>query len=176
MRTAANALLLPLALRDGLAAAIPGFAESSGGGAAAAGGAVAAGGVAAKLSSVGIAKLGLTVAALTIGGTVVREVTLDSDPPRSSAPAAADQLPALVVEPSRPRFGPVRNVRGKQSGLSLASAVKDEARSRSREDETEEMSDDARTSPARSEVEPDDSGEREGGEAPDGSEPDDAGD
>ena len=80
IRAASSVLILPLALRDSLAAAIPGFSAAASG--AASGGASAAGG--ALLAKIGSAPLAAKIAAAVVAGTgttvTVAELRHDAKP------------------------------------------------------------------------------------------------
>lgn len=140
-RAAAGALTVPFALRDALAATIPGFAPEAAG--AAAGGGVAAV-VAAKLAAApAAAKLGAAVVATAAVGAGTYAGTSERPPP---PPPPAVVAPGTMLPPDPPATS---------AGTIGAGVAGDDVREeREREDETEERKDETDDRD-----EPDDEGE-----------------
>lgn len=132
VRAASGALVLPAALRDALAEAIPGFA---GGGA----GAAAAGGVLVKLGSVPLAA---KVAAVVVAGTgttvTVAEVRESRVAPRAAVERRAEPAtpaPLLVAAADPPRARPV----SRRAAVAPPAPVADDGRDDTDEPERETL-------------------------------------
>jgi RNA polymerase sigma-70 factor (ECF subfamily) len=159
-RLAQGALAIPLALRDELERAIPGF-DSAAAGLGIAGGGAAAGGIAAKLAALpASAKIATAtgVAAVAAGGAAVSPQMVER-PAKPLAPPAAksDALEqARKVKPRRPAVVEIAHrQQGAPAGRELSAARQETA------DETDR--DDGREGNR----EPEEAREAEAGEAPD---------
>lgn len=157
-QVASGALALPLALREALAAAVPGFAGASSGGAM------------AKLASLPlIAKLAGAAATLTAAGTI-GFVELEN---RDHDPVGARTVPASPrATASRPaRAAPVRLVRASDVDAparpSRRHEADDEQEEEADEAEEREVADEAEADEAENEDEKLDEADEDGGESDD---------